>query len=307
MSNYFDERNADSAPFVSIIMPTYNRARLIKQTIQSVRAQTFTNWELIIVDDGSGDNTEEIVAGVDDKRIFFVNAGRIGINGRVKNLGISRARGKLIAFIDSDDLWSPGKLEKQIAALTQYPGAGFSLTGGYNFRDENIPESYFYKEREGCRYGNLFQAMFKSEVATLTPTLLLQRKCLAVTGGFPEKNPFSDGDFILQLARHFNGIVLYEPLFYRRLHDENDSNANWVARCHEGIERVMAYKREKILPARLAADALFRMNVHLGEKYIRHGKYWQAIAKFYRAWRYKPLSIVPFKKTAKTVLFALKK
>lgn len=292
---------------VSIIMPTYNRAGLIMEAVQSVMAQSYTNWELIIVDDGSEDDTEQKVASLREERIIFIKAGRIGRNGRVKNIALSKCRGPLIAFIDSDDLWAPGKLEKQVEALAQYPAAGFSLTGGYNFKEYGMPTGYFYKKRDGIRYGNMFQAIFRSEVASLTPTLLFRRTCLEKTGYFNEQKPFSDGDFILGLARYFDGVVLYEPLFFRRLHHMNDSDVNWIARYEEGLERIQVYKKNKELPARLACDAMFRLNINFGEKYLRYQEYGKAIKKFFNAWLYKPLSIVPLKKTAKAVLFSLKK
>ena len=73
---------------VSIIMPTYNRAEYIIETIESIRNQTYSNWELIIVDDGSDDNTEELISQIKDERIQFYKAGRIGVNGRIKNIGL---------------------------------------------------------------------------------------------------------------------------------------------------------------------------------------------------------------------------
>ena len=87
-------------------MPTYNRANYIVETIESVRNQTYNNWELIIVDDGSEDNTGETVSRIKDERIRFYKAGRIAINGKIKNIGIEQANGELISFIDSDDLWA---------------------------------------------------------------------------------------------------------------------------------------------------------------------------------------------------------
>src|ERR1700741_2873469 len=111
-------------------MPTYNRAKYIMQSIDSVRAQTYQNWQLIIVDDGSDDNTKEIVTGIKDDRILFHEAGRVGIGGKIKNIGLKLANSTLIAFLDSDDLWASTKLEKQVAVLQEFPEAGFSLTGG---------------------------------------------------------------------------------------------------------------------------------------------------------------------------------
>lgn len=75
----------------------------------------------------------------------------IGVVGKIKNIGIEKSNGELNAFIDSDDLWTKTKLEKQVAALQQNPEAGFSLTRGYNFRESNKPLEYFYKQNEGLK------------------------------------------------------------------------------------------------------------------------------------------------------------
>src|SRR5262245_55318681 len=153
-----------SNPLVSIILPTYNRAGLIMETIESIYKQTYHNWELIIVDDGSTDNTEELVTSLNDPRIRFIKAGRIGIGGKIKNTGIRNANGDLLAFIDSDDLWAENKLEKQVQIMKQFPDAGFCLSGGYIFRNKNQPDCFFYKQKEGVRVDNLFEAIFKAEV-----------------------------------------------------------------------------------------------------------------------------------------------
>src|SRR5688572_27381504 len=136
-------------PKVSIIMPTYNRAHLIMETIESVLDQSYNNWELIIVDDGSEDNTEDLIAQIKDDRIQFHKAGRTGMVSKIKNAAIRKASADLIAFLDSDDLWERTKLEKQVAAMQQYPEAGFCLTGAYTFIQKNEPITYLYKEREG--------------------------------------------------------------------------------------------------------------------------------------------------------------
>src|SRR6187455_1552490 len=195
-------------PKVSIILPTYNRAGLIMETIESIRHQTYSNWELIIVDDGSDDGTEKIIAQIKDNKIQFYKAGRIGIAGKIKNIGIEMSNGELIAFIDSDDLWAKTKLEKQVAALQQHPEAGFSLTGGYNFRETNKPLEYFYEQKEGIRYGNVFIAFFKSEVSAAVPSLILRKECLQTTGLFKQSKSFSDVEFLLTLARNFRAIIL---------------------------------------------------------------------------------------------------
>jgi len=280
-------------------MPTYNRANYIREAIESVRKQTYRNWELIIVDDGSEDNTEEIVSQLQDERIIFYKAGRIAINGKIKNIGIEKASGELIAFIDSDDLWAETKLEKQVAVLQEYPEAAFSLTGGFNFRIVDQPIDFFYKQREGLRYGDIFAAIFKSEISTTIPSLVLRRECLAA-GGFDETRPFSDIDFITKLASRFKAVILYEPLLYRRLHDTNDSGANWVKGYEQGISLITLYKKK--LPASVVREALFKLYINFGEDYLLHKERRRALKYFFYAWKNRPLSIIPLKKTAKGIL-----
>jgi glycosyltransferase involved in cell wall biosynthesis len=294
-----------TSPTISIILPTYNRAALIGETIASVRLQTYTNWELIIVDDGSVDNTEEVVAAIGDHRIRFYKAGRIGIGGTVKNIGLEKATGELIAFIDSDDLWAPAKLEKQVKALQQYPEAGFSLTGGYNFRQVNVPVEYFYKQREGIKYDSVFISCFKSEVASFTQALMMRKDCLEKTGWFTEAGSFSDVEFIVRLAFNFKAVILYEPLVYRRLHDENYINDSWEKSYYEGIGIIKLY--EKNLEPFIAEEALYKLYINFGESCLEHKEKGKAIQKFLIAWNNKPMSIVPLKKIAKAMLRYIKR
>ena len=120
---------------VSIIMPSYNTAAFVADTIKSVLAQTYTNWELIIVDDCSSDNTMEVLNAITHPSIrLFQNEKNSGA-AVSRNRALREARGKYIAFLDSDDLWAPDKLEKQIAFMKQN-GYAFSYTC-YNEIDEN--------------------------------------------------------------------------------------------------------------------------------------------------------------------------
>jgi glycosyltransferase involved in cell wall biosynthesis len=288
-------------PKISIIMPTYNRAAYIIETIESITGQTYSNWELIIVDDGSEDNTEEIVMRLKDERIQFYKAGKIGIGIKLKNIGIERASGELIAFIDSDDLWAPLKLEKQVAALQQYPDAVFSLTGGYTFKKTGEPLEYYYKVREGIKYDNVFLSFFKSEVAALPQSLLFRRQCLPVIHEFIASNPHSDVEFLPGLALHFKAVILYESLLYRRIHDTNFSAVNWERGYYEWIGVVNKYRADKVLPSAIAKDSLFKLYINFGEKCLRYKKRGAAIGKFFQAWKNKPFSIVPLKKIGKAV------
>ena len=99
---------------VSIIMPSYNTGKFIQETINSVKNQTYNNWELIIVDDGSTDNTDEVVRAIKDDRIKYIK-NKVNKGAAIsRNIALREAKGRWIAFLDSDDLWKEDKLEKQI-------------------------------------------------------------------------------------------------------------------------------------------------------------------------------------------------
>ncbi|HSU27247.1 MAG TPA: glycosyltransferase family A protein [Chitinophagaceae bacterium] len=295
------------SPKVSIILTTYNRAGLIMETIETVRNQSFKDWELIIVDDGSEDRTAELVSQLQDPRIKFIKAGRIGINGKVKNIGLAHATGEFIAFIDSDDLWAPTKLEKQLNALRQFPEAGFSLTGGYDFRKKDEPIKYFYPQTGGMKSENIFLSLFRSAVAAYVQALMARKKCIDEAGRFIEEKSFSDIDFIIQLAWQYPAVILYEPLFFRRLHADNYITPNWVKSFHEGADVIKKYRANKKLPAKNANDALFRLYINFGEKYLGYKKHGKAISRFLKAWLYKRVSIVPIKKTGKAIVYFFRK
>lgn len=288
------------SPRISIILPTYNRAEYIVETVESIRSQTYSNWELLVLDDRSDDNTETLIQQIQDTRVqYHKTQRRLGITG-TRNEGLSKAEGDLIAFMDSDDLWDATKLEKQVAALQQYPDAGFSLTGGFNFRKQLEPIDFFYKQKEGIKYDNIFISFFKSEVSATTPSLMFRKQCLETTGFFDETSPFAKIGLLLKLAKHFNAVILYEPLLYRRLHDSNISSKVWERGYKDGIALIKAYK--KSLPSKITSNALYRLYMNFGEDCLSHKKRRKAVFNFIKGWKNKPASIIPLKKIGKAIL-----
>ena len=127
---------------VSVIMPSYNTAKFIKETIESVLNQTYQNFEIIIVDDCSTDNTDEVVAEIKDERIKYIKNEKNSGAAISRNRALREAKGKWIAFLDSDDVWLPEKLEKQIAFMKKN-GYAFSYTQ-YEEMDEDSNLSGVY-------------------------------------------------------------------------------------------------------------------------------------------------------------------
>lgn len=123
------------SPKVSVIVTTYNRANIVVETIDSILNQTFRDFELIIVDNESTDDTEKVVKAYTDGRIRYFKNGNNGIIAVNRNYGINRARGDYIAFCDDDDLWMPDKLEKQVTELERDRRIGLICANGINFDD----------------------------------------------------------------------------------------------------------------------------------------------------------------------------
>lgn len=138
---------------VSIIIPAYNAEKYIEETVASVMAQTYPDWELLIVEDGSVDKTQEIVEKMTNDRIHLIIPQKQGTAALARNAGLDVAKGRYIAFLDADDIWKPDKLEKELALMRE-KNAGFVFSS-YEYADENgvgkgkiahVPESLTYRE-----------------------------------------------------------------------------------------------------------------------------------------------------------------
>ena len=141
---------------VSIIMPNYNSEKYIEETIKSVLAQTYNNWELLFVDDLSTDNSLELVHAFDDDRIKVFTSDKNGGAAIARNKAIENARGRWIAFLDSDDLWLPDKLEKQIKYMLDNDFS-FSFTD-YDVVGENNEQIFkFVPHLDSCTYNDILK------------------------------------------------------------------------------------------------------------------------------------------------------
>jgi len=193
-------------PLVSVIMPAYNAERYIADSIRSVLTQTYSDWELVVVDDGSTDQTSEVVRelAARESRIKYVHQenGRLG---KARNIGILNSSGQFVAFLDSDDLWLPEKLELQVRAQ-QTTDADVVFAGGYIFFDENAKdETICYPIVSGRLAGaELLDRLLKFNFIPVL-SVMMKRKCFDEAGPFEEGKPFhgcEDYDLWLKLAKN---------------------------------------------------------------------------------------------------------
>lgn len=288
-------------PFISIVMCTYNRANFIRQTIESIQAQTFTNWELLVMDNGSTDNTKEVIDNIADKRIFHQRFESTS-TGSLRNIAFSKARGNYIALMDSDDLWLPEKLQKQIDLLKENPEIKFSFTNSQDFIGDLQVVHTLNQPITGTAIQNAFLPMLRSELFPPIQTFLFEKECLNVCGGFRETRIFNDYEFIGKLCYHFDAAILYEPLLLRRLHNANSINIYSDELAQEYMEAVRLFRKEKMIPTLLASQLLYTTAMNTGNVYLQQKQWQKAINIYLAGWRYKPFSIVPLKKLLKTIL-----
>lgn len=208
---------------VSVIMPTYNRAHLVKATIDSVLGQTYRDLELIIIDDGSDDGTEEIIRSYTDQRIIYVKREHSGYIGRLRNAGLNLASGEYIALLDSDDQWIPNKLEQQLRLMSLYPGAGFCISDVKITSQGELIKEHSYPVAGGIEITNIFRRLAENHFWVYPSTKLFKRSCLEKTGLFHENIRSSDFNFTFRLAYYFDAVVQYAPLVTRLVHPSNRS------------------------------------------------------------------------------------
>lgn len=197
-------------PKVSVIIPAYNAASYIHRAVDSVLAQTFENFELLVVDDGSSDNTLAVLARYGD-RVRAVTQANNG-PAAARNHGLSEARGEYVAFLDADDHWLPEKIERQVELMEQRPDVGFcsSATEVVNTAGETVG-SWPCRPDAAPFPDILF--MQGTVISGSTSGVLARRQLIADLGGFDETlRGFEDPDLWIRLAAHTSYVCIAEPL-----------------------------------------------------------------------------------------------
>lgn len=210
-------------PIVSIILPTYNRARLIGRSINSVLLQTFHDFELIVVDDASTDNSEDVIKELSDPRLRYIRHEMNRGGAAARNTGIQAAAGNFIGFQDSDDEWLPEKLAKQIQAFhtsSQETGVVYS---GCN-RIDGLKKTYIPSPGINPKRGKLHSRLLAGNFITL-PSLLVKKECLEKVGVFDERLlRLHDWDLFIRIARHYDFAFIDEPLLISYFTSESISS-----------------------------------------------------------------------------------
>lgn len=245
-------------PAISVIVPAYNAEDTIRETLESVLAQSFSDFEIIVIDDGSSDRTVEVVKSIDDDRLrvySYPNAGQ----GESRNRGAGHASGEFFAFLDSDDLWTTDKLEAQYRAIVEWDApSGSNYVGdperspavAYSWVDW-IDESGRFIQR-GCDYtcnGYVYPKLLLSDFIAGGSNLMMWRGAFYKLRGFnPDFPPAEDRDMWLRLAEAFHFIAVEKPqLLYRQVPTSQSANVERMERSQRRVIEA-AYQRAPDVP-----------------------------------------------------------
>ena len=215
---------------ISVVMPTYNHAAFIGGAIGSVLNQTYSNFELIIVDNYSGDNTEAVVTACGDPRIRYVKFLNKGIIAAARNYGIGLAKGEYVAFLDSDDLWLPEKLAAQLEGFSREGNVAMVYSRFRTITGEAVSGEVLPKV-EICVSGNIFRTLYLKHFIACSG-VMARRDVLERAGGFneaPAMVAVEDADLWLRIAMGGRIQCASEvPLFLYRVHNANVSQGYTV-------------------------------------------------------------------------------
>jgi glycosyltransferase involved in cell wall biosynthesis len=213
-------------PTVSVIIPTYNRENLIVRAIYSVLKQTYQDFEIIVVDDGSTDHTEDVIRQLQnkEKRIIYIKNKKNKGAATARNTGISEAKGKYVAFQDSDDEWLSGKLEKQMKMFKKAPlEIGVIYTGFW--RIEGDKKEYIPSDKIIKKEGDIHIELLKGNFVT-TQSIVVRKECFGKVGMFEEDLPrLQDWELVLRLSKYYHFKCIDEPLLVSH-HTPDSISAN---------------------------------------------------------------------------------
>lgn len=275
-------------PLVSVIVPTYDRAYFLPKTIKSILDQDYQNIELIVVNDGSNDNTREVIKKNRDNRIVYIEKQNRG-PASARNFGIRKARGKYITFCDDDDIFLHGKLRHQIAFLENNSHFAFCYTNGII-----VQNGKHRKFLPKLTQNTLSQLLFENS-QILTPSVVVRTKIIKNLGGFSEFIPFcEDYDLWLRIAQK-------HPFdFIDKIYVEITKNSKSISVDEKKMFRYGGYVKlknlklcQKVIPEKLKKQFEWMLLYQQGKFYFFQNKFNRARKYLIEAFRANPLSIKP--------------
>ena len=238
---------------VSVIIPAYNAMAYLPETIANVLEQTYTDFEVLVINDGSTDNTQEWISQIGDSRIRLICQTNLGLAG-ARNTGIREAQGEYLAFLDADDLWESTKLAQQVQALDNHPEVGLVYTWVAYIDEQGNSTGKVVNNSNHQSEGNVWQKLTESNLVECGSVAMVRRECFAKCGVFDcNLGSFvEDWDMWLRIAQTYPFKVIKKPLVYYR-QVSSSASRNWSAMAQSYqlvIEKAFATATWQDLPLR---------------------------------------------------------
>jgi glycosyltransferase involved in cell wall biosynthesis len=256
---------------VSVIIPTYNRAPLLRQALASVLAQSVRVGEVVVVDDGSTDETAAVVREFASKRpaTYYLPVQHTNDLGLLRHAGIERSRGRVIALLDSDDVWLPTRVERQLASWNERPSAGFAFCNIRQFNDSGpFPGGPWLDPRRDYS-GRMVRDLLLEPVA-LPSALMFDRDVYFRVGPYSGRPVNEDYEWLLEAAALYSAAYLPDPMVMMRAHEGSRSRDKSLQAHTEylSIVRRFVASHPELTRAERRAARIGMANVHL--KLARH-------------------------------------
>lgn len=274
-------------PKISVIIPTYNRVHFLQEAIESVFRQTFQDYEIIVIDDGSSDNTKEMISKLGHKIRYFYqdNRGR----SSARNHGIQMARGEYIAFLDSDDVFLPEKNAIQVKALDDNPEYGIVYSHALTMDEKGNPLGMSW---QGNLSGWIYPMnLFIKNCLITTPTVMVRANVLKHIGGFDENmHMCEDLDLWRRIARLYPVLHILSPLVKVRLANDVVKNGINVKTFLCGREEFYrkAFREDPSIEKMLKKDLFSEMYSTYGMLALQQKKIMYATLLFLKTIKYNP-------------------
>lgn len=279
---------------VSILIPTYNRAQLIAESIQSVLDQTYTDFEAIVVDDGSTDKTSEIIEGFSDPRLRYVSAEHTGFVSKVRNRALKEAKGELIAFIDSDDLWLPHHLESLVDILKNNSDLGMAFSNIEEFTGNTSLRASLYDqalENKLKKPLNILPMILSCELVIYPTSLMFTRSCIKATGFLNEQLSITETNYIGRAAKDFKAAYSHQTTARVRKHSANHSDDNRGTAFLEMFILLNELKEQRDISHREYRKLTFKYQYRYGIERIECNDPKTAQKAFFEALKIRPWSV----------------
>lgn len=274
---------------VSVIILTYNRENYLKEAVISVLNQTFEDFELIILDDGSTDDTAEMVEIFSDKRLNYYQFEHVGNGAKLRNKGVELAKGKYIAYLDSDDLWEEHKLKRQVQILDSDDAIGFTFSQVKSFNDLTGTNKLFYAKNIYSSYSKILDKLLFADLIIYPSSVLIRKDMILKEGGFSEKYKWTEMGLLLKIAVGSDAFYDETILTKVRKHETNLSISNDF---REGfldlIETINELKLKKKISNDKANKGLGKYYKYFAFSYSYFEKHKEARKYIYKAWKYQP-------------------